>query len=146
MAKLYVNDVKFIRVYPMKKKSVAAFTLQELIQGIGIPAGLHCDGAQELQHGKWKEICSDHGIRQMVMEPYLPWQNCAEMNIRELKKAVSRMMHTTGAPPELWDYCVTYVTELTCFISNDNYALHGKTPNEIITKNTPLPLYTFLIP
>jgi hypothetical protein len=43
----------------MKKKSDVGHTLQELIQGIGIPATLHCDGARDLQYGKWSEICND---------------------------------------------------------------------------------------
>jgi hypothetical protein len=46
MAQLFVNDVKFLRIIPMKKKSEAPTTLMELIQDIGIPSVLHTDGAK----------------------------------------------------------------------------------------------------
>lgn len=52
MAQLYINDAKYLRIFPMKKKSDASNTLQELIQDIGIPASFHSDGASELQYGK----------------------------------------------------------------------------------------------
>jgi hypothetical protein len=45
MAQLYVNDIQYTRIFPMMKKSEAGLTLLELIQDIGIPSALHCDGA-----------------------------------------------------------------------------------------------------
>ena len=69
MAQLYVNDIKYLRIMPMKKKSEAGLTLQELIQDIGIPAALHTNGAKELSQGKWKEVCDDYGIKQTITEP-----------------------------------------------------------------------------
>jgi hypothetical protein len=137
MAQLFINDIQYTRVFPMKRKSEAGLTLQELIQDIGIPSALHCDGALELQYGKWKELCSEYGIRQTITEPYSPWQNRTEMNIRELKKKVSRLMTRAKAPLSLWDYCAVYVAEITCFTSNNTYDLHGRTPHEVVTGNTP---------
>lgn len=128
MAQLYVNDIQYTCVFPMKKKSEAGLTLQELIQGVGIPSALHCNGAEELQYEKWKELCSEYGICQTMTEPYFPWQNRTEMNIRELKKKISRLMSQAEAPVRLWDYCVTYVAEIIFFTSNDTYGLHGHTP------------------
>ena len=40
MAQMFVNDIKYMRIFPMKKKSEAGNTLLELIQDIGIPASL----------------------------------------------------------------------------------------------------------
>jgi len=137
MAQLYVNDIKYMRIMPMKKKSEAPFTLQELIQDIGVPAALHCDGAKELQHGKWRDICNDFGIKLTTTEPYSPWQNRAEVNIREAKKSIHRLMTRTRTPKPLWDYCATYVAEIISITANDLYASHGRTPYEVITGNTP---------
>jgi hypothetical protein len=137
MAQLFVNDIKFMRIIPMKRKSEAANALIELIQDIGIPASLHCDGAMELQYGKWKEICQEYGIRQSSTEPYSPWQNRAEINIREAKKSIRRLMQRSKTPLPLWDYCATYVAEIISLTSNDIYALHGRTPYEVVTGNTP---------
>jgi hypothetical protein len=72
MAQLFVNDIKYMRIFPMKLKSEAGNTMLELIQDIGIPSALHCDGAQELQYGKWKEVRTDYGIKQTSTEPYSP--------------------------------------------------------------------------
>jgi hypothetical protein len=52
MAQLFVNDIRYLRIFPMKSKTEVANTLLQLIQDVGIPAAIHCDGAQELQHGR----------------------------------------------------------------------------------------------
>jgi hypothetical protein len=137
MAQLFVNDIKFIRIMPMKCKSDAANALLELIQDIGILASLHCDGAIELQHGKWQTIFQDYGIRQTLTEPYSPWQNRAEVNIWEAKKTIQRLMQCSKTPLPLWDYCATYVGEIISLTSNDFYVLHGHAPYEVVTGNTP---------
>jgi hypothetical protein len=137
MAQIFMNDIKYMHIFPMKQKSEAGNTLLELIQDIGIPSALHCDGAQELQYGKWKDVRIDYGIKQTITEPYSPWQNHAKVNIREAKKAIQRLMHRIKTPKPLWDYCATYVAEIMCFTANDLYALHGRTPHEVVTGNTP---------
>jgi hypothetical protein len=47
---------------PMKLKSDAPDALRQFIQEIGIPSQIHTDDAKELTLGRWKEICSMHGI------------------------------------------------------------------------------------
>jgi hypothetical protein len=121
----------------MKSKTEVANTLLQLIQDVGIPAAINSDGAQELQHGKWNQVRSDYGIPQTITEPYSPWQNRAEINIREAKKRISRLMQRTHTPKTLWDYCANYIAEITCLIPNDLYGAHGRTPHEIVTGNTP---------
>ncbi len=37
----------------------------------------------------------------------------------------------------LWDYCASYVADITCFTANDIYVAHGCTPHEMISGNTP---------
>ncbi len=137
MAQLFVNDIKFLRIFPMKKKSDAPSTLLELIQDIGIPSAIHTDGAKELQYGKCCDVCQEYGIKQTVTEPYSPWQNGAEVNIREAKKSIHRLMLRTRTPKPLWDYCANYVSEIMCFTANDLTILHGRTPYELVTGNTP---------
>jgi hypothetical protein len=137
MAQLFMNDVKYLRIMPMKKKSDAGSALLELLQDIGIPSALHTDGAKELNQGRWKSVCEEFGIKQTLTEPYSPWQNRAEINIREAKKSIQRLMSRTNTPKALWDYCACYVADLTCYTANDIYVLHGRTPHEVVTGNTP---------
>jgi hypothetical protein len=87
----------------MKAKSEAGFVLKELIQDVGIPKHIHTDGAKELTLGTWKDACHDAGIRVTNTENNSPWQNCTEVEIRELKKDVRRFMSRTNTPLVLWD-------------------------------------------
>jgi hypothetical protein len=121
----------------MKLKSEAGHALLEFIQDIGIPSALHTDDAKELTSGKWREVCTNHDIKQTLTEPYSPFQNCAEVNIQELKKHVRRVMGKTKTPKRLWDSCASYVAELRCLTAQPLYSLHGRTPYELVTGNTP---------
>jgi hypothetical protein len=44
MAQLFVNDIKYLQIYPIQRKSEAGSALLELIQDIGIPSAIHTDG------------------------------------------------------------------------------------------------------
>jgi hypothetical protein len=46
MAQLFINNVRFLGIVPMKKKTEAGHKIFDLIQDIGIPLMLHCDGAR----------------------------------------------------------------------------------------------------
>jgi hypothetical protein len=90
MAQLYINDLSFVKCYPMKQKSDAPDTLVRFIQEVGIPQAIHSDDAPDLMHGHFKQLCKDYQIHLTYMEPYIPCQNRAERRIRELKRMVHR--------------------------------------------------------
>ncbi len=136
-AQVFVNDVNFTRIYPMKRKGEAGNALLEFIRDVGIPSTLHTDNAKELTGGEWKKVASDHQIMQTLAEPYSPWQVRAEIAIRELKRGVRRMMENSKAPKMLWDFCASYVADLRSMTVTDLYSLQGRTPWEIVTGNTP---------
>ena len=137
MGQIFVNDIGYTYLTPMKLKSQAGHALLEFIQDIGIPSALHTDGAKEQTMGKWRDVCMSHGIKQTLTEPYSPFQNRAEINIRELKKHVQRIMGKTKTPKRLWDFCASYVAELHRLTAQPLYSLHGRTPYEMVTGNTP---------
>jgi hypothetical protein len=85
MAQLYINDLTFTKVYPMKTKSQTSETLSAFIHDVGIPTIIHSDDANELMHGKFRQLCKDYSITSTFTEPYSPWQNRAEGGIREIK-------------------------------------------------------------
>ena len=62
----------------MKSKSEAGNALTEFFEDKGVPTVMHTDGAKEFTQGRWKEILSQHGIKQTFAEQYSPWQNRAE--------------------------------------------------------------------
>jgi len=47
MAQLYINDLSFVKCYPMKQKSDAPDTLVRFIQEVGIPQAIHSDDAPD---------------------------------------------------------------------------------------------------
>jgi hypothetical protein len=96
----------------MKAKSEAGYALTEFIREVGIPCQFHTDDAKELSKGKWKEVCRTFGIKQTQMEPYRPFQNRVEINIRELKNQTRWILQTMNTPLQLWDLCAKYVAEL----------------------------------
>jgi len=98
MAQIYVNDLSFAKMYPMKAKSDTSDTLKKFIQDVGIPHALHSDDAPELMQGNFKQTCKEFGINTTYTEPYSPWQNRAEGAIKELKKHVHRKMVSKRVP------------------------------------------------
>jgi hypothetical protein len=92
MAQIYVNDIGFRQIYPMRLKSQAYETLSSFIHNIRIPSSIHSNDAKELMHGKFKETCQDYHIPTTYSEPYSPWQNWAENGIKEFKRHVQRKM------------------------------------------------------
>jgi len=118
MGQIFVNDVSFTRLIPMKLKSDAGDALAEFIQDVGIPSVLHTDDAKELTEGKWQKVRQEHSIKQTLTEPHSPWQNRAEGAIRELKRHVRRLMKRQRAPRCLWDFCAVYVAEIRSLTAN----------------------------
>jgi len=137
MGQLFVNHVGFYHFVPMKLKGDAGDALLEFIQEVGIPGALHMDDAKELTSGKWVKVRKDHGIKQTLAEPYSPFQNCTEVNIRELKKHVRHLMGRTKTPKRLWDFCSRYVSEVRSLTAQPLFSLHGSTPFELVTGNMP---------
>ena len=98
MAQLFINDLSFVKCYPMQQRSDAPNTLIRFIQEVGIPHAIHSDDAPELMHGRFRQLCKDYQIQSTFTEPYSPWQNRAEGGIRELKKMVHRKMTSKRVP------------------------------------------------
>jgi hypothetical protein len=91
-AQLFITDFGYGKITPMKAKSEAGTALQELIQDVGIPEHIHTDGAKELTLGTWKKACNEAGIKMTQTEKGSPWQNRTEVEIKELKRHIRRLM------------------------------------------------------
>jgi hypothetical protein len=46
-------------------------------------------------------------------------------------------MSHSKTPLRLWDFCALYVAELRCLTTQPLFSLHGWTPYELVTGNTP---------
>jgi len=96
----------------MRTKAEAGYALKELIQDVEIPKEIHTNGAKELTMGTWKQVCQDAGIKTLMTEKDSPWQNRAEVEIRELKRHTRQFMSQSTSPLALWDFCCLYTVEL----------------------------------
>jgi len=136
-AQIFVNNIDFCRLIPMRRKAEAGDALVEFIQDIGIPSEMHNDDAKEQTLGKWKQTMQKFQIKQTLSQPYSPWQVRAEGCIHEIKKSVRRLMQNTKAPKCLWDYCAVYACEIRSLTAHPHFALQGRTPYEMVTGKTP---------
>ena len=58
---IFVNNLGFSHIVPMKSKSEAGNALTEFFEDKGVPTIMHTDGAKEFTQGRWKEIITQHG-------------------------------------------------------------------------------------
>jgi hypothetical protein len=137
MCQIFCNDVDFVKCISMRLKMNAGDALEEFMQDIGIPADMHVDEAKELNLAKWGTLVKKFGIRQTQTEAHTPEQNRAELTIREVKKGVRQLMATHRVPNCLWDFCAVYVCELRCLTVHGHFSMHGRTPYEMTTGQTP---------
>jgi hypothetical protein len=85
----HTTNTAYSRIYPLQTKQQAPDALMKWIHDIGVMSDLVYDGSKEQGGGKhWKEIEQRHHIHCHVTEPHSQWQNRAEGEIREIKKAV----------------------------------------------------------
>ena len=136
-AQVFTTDFDFTWVKPLKSKRDAGYTLDRFVQDVGIPYKLLTDGAPELIDGTFGAAIKRLHINHTVSEPYSPWQNRAEMAIRELKKTTLRTMVRGKVPKRLWDYCLSWSAEIRTFAAHSNPALEGQLPYEILHGETP---------
>ena len=72
-----------------------------------------------------------------LMEPHVPLQNAAKIEIKELKKQVQRLLRKAKCSPRLWDYCLTSVSEIRTRTSFGTRNSKKRTGYEVVTGNTP---------
>jgi transposase len=128
---VFTDGVWFTHAYPMKKKSEAGDRLEKLLRTRQtIPEVIVTDGAGEEIGGNWKQMIDKYRIQDKRTEPYSPWQNRAECEIRELKKVTRRILHSSKAPPCMWCFALQWTTEIRRHTVHDIAALNKRTPFE----------------
>jgi hypothetical protein len=128
-AQVFTDGIGLTHAFPMKKKSEAGDRLEKLIRTLQtILEAIVTDGAGEEIGGDWKRTIDKYRIQDKCTEPYSPWQNRAEREIRELKKATRQILHSSKAPPRVWCFALEWVTEIRRHNVHDIAALNERTP------------------
>eukprot|EP00804_Cyclotella_cryptica_P019398 CCRYP_006588-RA/>CCRYP_006588-RA protein AED:0.13 eAED:0.13 QI:0/0/0/1/0.75/0.6/5/0/864 len=119
-----------------KHKSDAHEALSLLFQRDGVPPACIVDGSLEQVKGEFRRKLKEASCQLKQTEPYSPWQNAAEGNIRELKKGAGRKMIKSGSPKKLWDDCLVLESYIRSNTAHDIYMLHGEVPETIMSGET----------
>jgi hypothetical protein len=107
---LFATDFGWSRAFPLRQKKDAHEALSLVFRRDGMPHKIVCDGAKakESKNSTFHKKCKEAGCGFSVTEPYSPWQNTCEREIRRVKKGVARTLVRTEAPIRTWDWCMEW--------------------------------------
>eukprot|EP00804_Cyclotella_cryptica_P020326 CCRYP_014066-RA/>CCRYP_014066-RA protein AED:0.16 eAED:0.16 QI:0/0/0/1/1/1/3/0/747 len=94
------------------------------------------DGAKEMRLGEFARKCKEASCLLQSTEPYSPWSNSAEREIRELKKGAARKLTRSGAPRRLWCFALEYEAYVRSHTAHDIYRLDGRVPETVVSGET----------
>jgi hypothetical protein len=128
-APIYVSSFHFTRVYPMRSKANAHYTLDSLHHDVGVFHTIIPDNAKELIEGEFRKKALHAGLQIRPIEAHRHIQNLAESGIRELRRMYRKAMRQANAPHILWDRCIYYLmAELQSHTTLALLELKGDTP------------------
>ena len=137
MSQVFATPFAWSRNYPMARRSQAHEAVGALFNRVGVPLAIISDNAKEEVLGKLRQKLVDAHCPLRQTEPYSPWSNSAELEIRELKKATGRRLLKSGAPKRLWDYCLELESLIRSHTAHDIFKLNGRTPEAMMMGETP---------
>jgi transposase InsO family protein len=133
---IYATDFGWSRAFPLEKESNVHESLDLFLSRYGIPEALVSDNARAYLGGNFKKKAKEAGIFCKLTDPYSPWQNRAEGEIREIKRLAGRWMVRTKSPRRLWDHTI----ELSCLVRShmalDLIKLNGQVPETVMMGQT----------
>ncbi len=135
-AQVFASDFGLVHVYSMKTKGEAHKALSLMFQCEGMPPSMVMDGLKEQMMGKFCRKLVDAHCQLKQTEPYSPWQNATEREIKELKKGSGCKMLTSSAPRCLWDDCVELEAYIRSHSTNSVYCLNGEVPETYMSRET----------
>ena len=132
------NGRGFSKAYPMERKNESIYPLDDFVKKVGIPEALLCNNDATMEGwGEWKKRIRKYSIDPKYTEPYSPFQNKAEIDIRELKRMIRRFQDKSSPPRRLWNYLVNLCTKIRSFIAGTHPDLHGRSAFEQVYGWTP---------
>ena len=121
------NGRGYTKAYPMERKNESIYALNDFIKKVGIPELLSCDNDATMEGwSKWKKRIRKYSIEPRYTEPYSPFQNKAELDIRELKRMIRRFQDITRSPRRLWNYLVNLCARIRSFVAGTHSDLQGR--------------------
>ena len=132
------NGKGFTKCYPMERKNESIHALDEFVKKIGVPETLISDNDTTMEGwSEWKKRIRKYGINPKYTEPHSPFQNKAELDIRELKRMIRRFQDKSRSPRRLWNYLATLCTKIRSFTTGTSPDLNGRCAFEQVLGWTP---------
>ncbi len=97
-SQVFASDFGWVCIYSMKSKGEAHKALSLMFQHEGVMPSMVMDGSTEQTLGKLHQKLVDAPCQLKQTEPYSPWQNATEREIKELKKGSGHNILATSAP------------------------------------------------
>ena len=121
----------------MESKVDAFLSLDGFIRTHGVMETLVVDNDPTMAFKEWKHTVREFRINQKNTEPYSPWQNKAELDVREVKRGIRRFKRRTNSPRRLWCFLGELVTALRGFTAYESSKLQGRCATEHALGVTP---------
>ena len=136
-AHLIGNGLGLSKFMPLESKADAHLSLTSFIHQNGIMENLVVDGDPTMAYKEWQKTIREFRVNQTTTEPYSPWQNRAELDVREVKRAVRRFKKRSGSPRRLWCFLGEHVSTLRGLTAYDAPKLQGRCAAEHALGYTP---------
>ena len=108
MVQIFATDFGWSQSYPMLCKGEAHEALGLLFAREGVPPKMIVNNDKEMKLGEFARKCKEASCYLQSTEPYSPWSNSTEHEIREFKKGAARKLTRSGAPCRLWCFALEY--------------------------------------
>ena len=86
--------------------------------------------------GLFRRKAKEMGVHIKQTEPHSPWQNAAELTIRELKKGAGRKAARAKSPEKLWDHALELESYIRSNTATAHRELDGQVPETIMSNQT----------
>ena len=127
-AQIFVSDMGFVAIYPMKTKGIFRLALRQFCKDVGVPMTLVVDPSREQTSQDIKRYCHQVGTHLRILEESTQWANRAERYIGLFKEGIRRDLSESNSPMRLWDYCAERRALIHNVTPRDLFQLNGNTP------------------
>ena len=108
-------------------------TLSLLFARYGVPPACICDNAKDMGQGKFHQKLKDAACHLKQLEPYTPWSNAAEKELKKLKKGAGHKLLQSRAPKHLWDNYLEFEAYIRSNTACDIYKLDREVPKTVMS-------------
>jgi hypothetical protein len=128
-AQVYVSDMGYLALYPMRDVNSFPLSLKEFAKDVGAPDFLVCDPHPSQKAHEVRAFCHQIGTTLRMLEANTQWANHAELYVGLLKEAMRKDMQESHSPLVLQDYCMEQRALIFQVTAKKLFQLNGTNPH-----------------